>query len=97
MKWVFLDIIPSPHSRNINKETSFANYLLIVDAYSRILHLYGLDDSTTEAVMDKLDEFQARYDKVDAFGWWNIDRITANAWPQFTSQEFKEGYQVRGV
>ena len=62
-------MIPYPYSKSIEKATSFANYLLIVDAYSRTPHLYGLEESTTEAVMDKLDEFQARYGKVDAFGW----------------------------
>ena len=97
LKWVFMDIIPSPHSKSIDKEACFANYLLVVDAYSRVPRLFGLEEMTTEAVMDKLDEFQARFGRVDEFGWWDMERITADAGPQFTSEQFKEGCQVRGV
>ena len=56
-KWVFMDIIPPIFFKNLTKETHFANHLLIVDAYSKIPKLYGLENITTEEVMDKLFMF----------------------------------------
>ena len=52
---------------------------------------------TTEEVMDKLDMFQSRLRKIDQFGWWDLERITADAGTQFTSTEFKEECQTCGV
>ena len=51
-------IIPAIFSKNLTKDTTFANYLLIVDAYSNIPKLYGMENITTEEVMDKLYMFQ---------------------------------------
>ena len=70
-------------------DTNFKNYLLIVDAYSKIPKLYGMKNITTEEVMDKLDMFQSRFGKIDQFGWWDLKRISADAGTQFTSTEFK--------
>ena len=30
---------------------------------------------TTEEFMDKLDMLQARFEKVDEFAWWDMERI----------------------
>ena len=35
-KWVFIDIIPSTAPKILTSNTTFSNYLLIVDAYSKI-------------------------------------------------------------
>ena len=51
-KWVFMDIIPSTAHKILTSDTNFSNYLLIVDAYSKIPNLYGMDNITTEEVMD---------------------------------------------
>ena len=59
------------------------HYLLIVDDYSKIPKLYGMENITTAEVMDKLDMFQSRFSKIDQFGWWE--------------SEFKEECQTRGV
>ena len=40
--------------------------------------------------MDKLDMFQSRFEKIDEFGWWDLERISADSGTQFTSMEFKE-------
>ena len=58
-KWVFMDIIPSTDPKSLNKDTSFSNYLLIVDAYSKIPKLYGMENITTAEVMDILDMSQS--------------------------------------
>ena len=96
-KWVFMDIIPSTTPKSLTNETNFSNYSLIVDAYSKIPKLYGMENITTAEVMDKLDMFQSRFGKIDQFGWWDLERISADAGTQFTSTEFKDECQTRGV
>ena len=39
----------------------------------------------TEDVMDMLDMFQSRFGKIDEFGWWDLEMISADAKSQFTS------------
>ena len=40
--------------------------------------------------MDNLDMFQSRFGKMDKFGWWDLEIISADAGTQFTLKEFKE-------
>ena len=89
-KWVFMDIIPSTSPKSLTSDTNFSNYLLIVDAYSKIPKLYGIKKITTEEVMDKLDMFQSRFGKIDQFRWWYLEIIIADAGKQFTLTEFKD-------
>ena len=58
---------------------------MLDDAYSKIPKLHGMEKITTEEVMDKLDMFQSRFGKIDQFGWWDLERISADAGTQFTS------------
>ena len=67
LKWVFMDIVPSTSPKRLTSDIMFSNYLLIVDAYSNIPKLYGMEKITTEEVMDKLDMFQSRFGKIDQF------------------------------
>ena len=60
-----MDIIPSTAPKSLTSDTTFSNYLLIFDAYSKIPKLYGTEKITTEEVMDKLDMFQSRFGKMD--------------------------------
>ena len=64
-KWVLIDIVPSTAPKSLTSDTTFSNYLLIVDAYSKIPKLYAIETITTEEVMDKLDIFQSRFGKID--------------------------------
>ena len=89
-KWVFMDIIPSTSPKILTTDTIVSNYLLIVDAYSKIPKLHGMEKITTEEVMDKLDMFQSRFGKFDQFGWWYLERISADAGTQFTLTDFKD-------
>ena len=41
--------------------------------------------------------FQSRFGKIDQFGWWDLERISADAGTQFTSTEFEEECQTRRV
>ena len=96
-KWVFMNIIPSTTSKSLTSDTNFSNYLLIIDVYSKIPKLYGIEKIRTEEVMDKLDMFQSRFGKIDKFGWWDLERISVDAGTQFTSTEFKYECQNCGV
>ena len=96
-KWVLMDIIPSISSKSLTKDTTFAYCFLIMDAYSQIPKLYGMENITTEEVVENLDLFQARFGKVDGFGWCYMERIQTDASVHFTSYDFQEVLYVRGV
>ena len=36
-------------------------------------------------------------EKIDQFGWWDLEKISADVGTQFTLTDFKEEYQTRGV
>ena len=40
-----------------------------MDTYYKIPKFYGMENITTEEVMEKLDMFQSRFGEVDEFGW----------------------------
>ena len=84
-------------TKRLTSETTFSNFLLIVDTYSKIPKLYGMEKITTKKVIDKLDMFQSRFGKIDEFVWWDLEIISADAGSQFTSTEFKEKCQTCGV
>ena len=52
-----------------------------------------MENITTAEVMDKLDMFKSRFGKIDQFGWWDLEIISADAGTQFTFTEFKEECQ----
>ena len=89
-KWFLMDIIPSTAPKTSTSDTTFSNSLLIVDAYYKITKLYGTEKISTEEVMDKLDRFQYRFGKLDEFGWWDLEIISADTGSQFISTDFKE-------
>ena len=66
-KWVFTDTIPSTAPKSLISNTTFSRYILIVDTYSKIPKLYGMEKIITEEVMEKLDMFQSIFVKIDEF------------------------------
>ena len=40
--------------------------------------------------------FQSRFGKIDQFGWWDLERISADAGMQFILTYFKEECHTRG-
>ena len=70
-----MDILPSTAPKILTSDTTFSNYLLIFGAYSKLPKLYGMEKITTEEVGDKLDMFQSRFEKIDEFRWWDLERI----------------------
>ena len=63
-----MDIIPSTAPKRLTSDTQISNYLSIVDTYSKIPKLYGMEKIFTEEVMDKLYIFQSRSGKLYEFG-----------------------------
>ena len=47
--------------------------------------------------MDNLDMFHPRFGQISDFGLWDLERISADTGPQFTSTEFQNECQTRGV
>ena len=41
--------------------------------------------------------FQSRFREIDQFGWWDLERVSADAGKQFSLTKFKEECQTRGV
>ena len=72
-------IITSMAPKHLISDTIFSKYLLILDAYSKIPKMYGKDKVTTVEVMDNLDMFLSISGKIDEFGWWDIEMISADA------------------
>ena len=46
-KCFFMDIVPSTAPKFLTSYKTFYNYLLIVDAYSKITKIYGMEKITT--------------------------------------------------
>ena len=92
-----MDIIPATSSKILTKYTIFDNDILILDAYSNIPKLYGMENITTEELMEKLDMFQAIFGKVDEFGWQDMERIQTGTGTQVTSEKFQNGLSVYEV
>ena len=74
-----MDIIPPTALKSLTSDTNLSNYILIVDAYSKITKPHGMEKITTEEVMDNLDMFQSRFGKINKFGWWDLERVSADA------------------
>ena len=85
-----MGIITATSPKRLKSKTIFSNYLLIVDSYSKILKMYGMDKNTTDKVMDKSHIFQSIFGKIDGFVWWDFERISADEGTQYTPREFKE-------
>ena len=47
--------------------------------------------------MDNMDVFQYIFGKIDEFGWWYLEIISADAGTQFTSTESQDACQTHGV
>ena len=73
---------PRKSTQKFDKWEYFFNYLLIVDSYSKIPKLCGMDKIAIEEMRDKLHIFQSRFGKIDGFFWWDLDRISVDAGTQ---------------
>ena len=73
-----MGIVPSTAPKSLTSDTTLSDHILIVDAYSNIPKVYGMEKIATEEDMDRLDIFQSRFVK-----------ILADTGKELTSTEFK--------
>ena len=59
-----------------------------MDAYSKLPILYRTGNVNTKEFMYKLYIFQAKFGKVDEFGWCDMKRIKNDSGTQCNSKEF---------
>ena len=71
-------IITSTAPKRLTSDTNFSDYILIVDAHSKIPKLYGMEKIYTEKVMDKLDMLLSIFGKIDKFVWWDLEIISVD-------------------
>ena len=62
-KWVFMDIMPDLSSKSLTKDTTFSNFLLTFNAYSKLPRLYIIENIAIEEFMDKLNIFKSDLEK----------------------------------
>ena len=65
--------------------------------HNKNTQIYCIERVSSEEVMDKLDMFQAISGKIDEFIWWDLENISSDAGTQFTSTDFQDKCQTRGV
>ena len=70
-----MDITLAISFKSLTEDANFFNYLLIVYAYSKLPVIYGMENTTTDKVVEKIYMFQDIFEKVYEFGWWNFERI----------------------
>jgi hypothetical protein len=96
-EYVFMDIIHPVTRVGLTSDTTYAFYLILVDAYSRFTCLYGLPDKSTDSVISAIQRYQADHGHVGNYGYLNIERIRADAGTQFTSTDFKQYCWQAGI
>ena len=47
--------------------------------------------------MYKLDMIQSIYGRIDEFGWWDLQKNSADSGTKFISMEFQDKCQTHGV
>jgi hypothetical protein len=77
--------------------TSHRFYLLVVDAFSRYVKIYGLPKKSTSAVVAALQQYQADHSPTGTYGYLDTDRIRTDAGSQFTSAEFAQYCIQHGI
>jgi transposase InsO family protein len=96
-EYVFMDIIHPVSKLGLTDDSTYPFYLILVDAYSRYVCLYGMRDKTMGSVIEILTRYQADYGHSASYGYTNTERIRADAGSQFTSAEFKQHCWTAGI
>ena len=76
-KWVFMDIIPSTAPKSLTSDTTFSNYLLTVNAYSKIPKIYGMEKSQQKNLWKNWICFNPDSEK-----WTNSDGVILKEFQQ---------------
>jgi len=87
---LFLDIQYAVSPYGLTHATTFPNYLIIVDGYSRYTKFYGLAHKSSADVIAALKKFQADHSFLRELGHIDIERIRADAGGEFDSRLFTQ-------
>jgi hypothetical protein len=96
-EYLFLDIQHPLVAAGLTMSTSHRFYLLVVDAFSRYVKIYGLPKKSTSAVVAALQQYQADHSPTGTYGYLDTDRIRTDAGSQFTSAEFAQYCIQHGI
>ncbi len=94
---LFLDIQYAVSSHGLAHATTFPNYLLVVDAYSRYSKLYGLSHKSSNEVIAALQKFQAEHSFLKELGHLDTEKIRADAGSEFDSALFAQHCIDKGI
>ena len=63
--------------------------IIFVDTFSRFTHILGLEDKSTNTVIQAMQQFAADHLLVTEFGYIDIGKVKADAGSQFSLESFK--------
>jgi hypothetical protein len=92
-----MDILHPVVSTGLTQGSTYAFYLIFVDAYSPFACIYGIPDKTTACVVDAITTYQTDYGHIGNYGYLDIARIRADSGSQFTTAELKEFCRLAGI
>jgi transposase InsO family protein len=96
-EYLFLEIQHPLVQPGLTRSTSYAFYLLIVDAYSRYVKIYGIPKKSMMAMISALQLYQAEHSPRGNYGYLDTTRIRADVGSQFTSHAFADYCIEQGI
>jgi transposase InsO family protein len=96
-EYIFMDILHPVMNTGLRKSTTFAFYLILVDAFSRYACIYGILDKSSLAVIDTLTQYQADHGHIGNYGYLDTARLRADSGSHFTSKTFKKHCWEAGI
>jgi len=96
-EYVFLDILHPVLATGLTPASTYAFYLIIVDAYSRYVLVHGIPNKSIEAVIQAIEQYQADNKPAQLYGYVNLTKIWSDAGSQFTSREFADFCRKRQI
>lgn len=93
--FLYVQYAVCPHG--LTYATTFPNYLLIVDAYSRYSKLYGIPHKSSSKVIVALKKFQVEHSFLREFGHLDTEKIRADAGSEFDSALFAQHCIDEGI
>ena len=87
---LFLDIMPPMYNEFLTPNEDFPAYVWISDSSSTFPEFYGMNDLTTTELIRCINQFITEHGNVSSLQYTDVNRIKADAGPQFASKEFQK-------
>ena len=94
---VFMDIQQAIAGGALTPDSYYPYSLFLVDAFSRLCQIYGLQTKSSEDVIQAIKKFTADHGLVNEFGYGDVDKFKSDAGSQFTSPEFRDFCHETGI